>query len=165
MRRGVLPLVVLALLAVACTGEAETDPAVADAGIDPYPFTTPTPPREPTLLDGEFRREVPDEVTEPVGKCRRCPPYRLELGDTNTLVIEEGAFLLRHALTEWENFGHVVIEGDRATFFNDPNCLSMRGEYRWRLEGDRLSFEVLEDECPYSGLRRKYLTAAPWTRT
>lgn len=165
MRRRLLPLLLLLfLVAAACGGEADR-PEPGLAGIDPYPFTTPTPPREATPIDGVYRREVPDEVAGPVGKCRRCPPYRLELGDTNTLVIQEGAFVVRHTLTEWENFGHLLVEGDRATFLNDPNCLSMRGEYRWRLEGDRLFFEVLADECPFGGLRRTYLTAAPWTRT
>ena len=33
-----------------------------------------------------------------------------------------------------------------------------------RLEGGRLTFNVIEDECPYSGLRRKYLTSTPWIR-
>lgn len=165
MGRRILPVLIVAVLAGACAGAQEPgERPAADAGLDPYPFTTPTPPREATPLDGLFRREVPDEVAGPVGRCRRCPPYRLELGDTNTLVIREGAYLVRHELTGWENLGHVWVQGDRAAFLNDPNCTAMRGEYRWRLEGDRLTFEVVEDECPYSGLRRKYLTAAPWNR-
>jgi hypothetical protein len=45
-----------------------------------------TPDEEPILI---VTPKEPDEVAGPVGKCRRCPPYRLELGDVNTLVIEE----------------------------------------------------------------------------
>lgn len=163
------PMLAVALLLAACGGaESTTDPTPestpAEAALDPYPFTTPTPAREATPLDGEYRREVPDELAGPPGKCRRCPPYRLELGDTNTLVIQEGAFVVRHELSGWENFGHVEVEGDRATFFNDPNCFRMRGEYRWRLDGDRLAFEVVDDPCPFGGLRRRYVTATPWFR-
>ncbi|HEX6206880.1 MAG TPA: hypothetical protein VF058_00830 [Actinomycetota bacterium] len=160
-------IVILALLAAACSGEAPAEPApeATASGVPyPYPFTTPTPPPEVTPLDGVWIREVPDELAGPVGKCRRCPPYRLELGDTNTLTIVRGTFEIEHTLHGWTNAGHVFVEADTATLINDPNCTSAEGVYRWTIEGDELTFELVEDACAFGDLRPRYFTSTSWTR-
>jgi hypothetical protein len=100
-----------------------------------------------------------------VGKCRRCPPYRLERGDTNTLTIESGVFRVSHELTDWESAGHVYVGEDAVRLINDPNCSRATGEYAFRVGGDELTFELIADDCAYVGLRSRYLTAAPWVRT
>ena len=159
-RSGPVLLVALVLLA-ACGGE---DPPEARRIPDPYPFVTPTPAPDPTGLDGTYVRAVPDAAAGPLGKCKRCPPYRLELGDTNTLTVSRGVFRFHHDLTGWESAGHVFVEGDTATLINDPNCIGAEGVYRWRIEGGALTFELVSDDCAFSGLRSRYLTAAPWER-
>jgi len=159
-------LLAMTLLA-SCGGEADP-PAPRPTAIEipnPYPFVTPTPAAEPSALDGTYVRAVPDEAAGPVGKCRRCPPYRLERGDTNTLTIEGGVFRVSHELTDWESAGHVFVEEDAVRLINDPNCSRATGEYAFRVGGDELTFELIADDCAYVGLRSRYLTAAPWVRT
>jgi hypothetical protein len=163
MRRAIA---ILALLAAACSSEAPADPATRPSEVPhPYPFTTPTPAREETALDGVWERDVPPEIAGPEGKCRRCPPYRLELGDTNTLTIDRGTFEVEHRLHGWTNAGHVFVEGDLARFINDPNCIAAEGVYRWRVSRDELTFELVEDGCAFGELRPRYLTSTPWTRS
>jgi len=162
MRRAIA---ILALLAAACSGEAPAEPAATSSPVPyPYPFTTPTPPPLETPLDGVWEREVPPEVAGAEGKCRRCPPYRLEVGDTNTLTIDRGTFEIEHELHGWTNVGHVFVEGEVARFINDPNCTSAEGVYRWRISGDELSLELVEDGCAFGELRPRYLTSTAWTR-
>lgn len=164
MRTGFL--VMVAVLA-SCGGEADR-PAPRATAIEvpnPYPFVTPTPAAEPSALDGTYVRAVPDEAAGPVGKCRRCPPYRLERGDTNTLTIEAGVFRVRHRLSDWTSSGHVFVGEGSIRLINDPNCSRGTGEYGWRLDGDALTFRLIEDDCAFAGLRSRYLTAAPWTRS
>lgn len=109
-------------------------------------------------------REIGPDVAGPVGKCTRCPPYRLELGDRNTLVLHHGVFRVRHDATTWESAGHYLVEGGRVTFFNDPNCPTVRGVYRWREAGGALSLATVDDDCAFDGLRERYLTATAWSR-
>lgn len=157
----------LAALLASCGGEpgrVATEPTRIEIP-EPYPFVTPTPAAEPSAIDGTYARDVPDEAAGPVGKCRRCPPYRLERDDTNTLTIEEGVFRVRHELTDWASAGHVFVREGVVRLINDPNCAGATGEYAWRLEGGELRFELIADDCAFAGLRSRYLTAAPWTRT
>lgn len=159
-------LTVLMLVAAACSGRAPAEPASTPSGVPhPYPFTTPTAPPKETPLDGLWVREVPPQIAGPVGKCRRCPPYRLELGDTNTLTIHRGTFEIEHELHGWTNAGHVFVEGDLARFVNDPNCTSAQGVYRWEIAGDELRFDLVEDDCAFGDLRPRYLTSTAWVRT
>jgi len=163
MRRAI---VILGVMAAACSGEGAGEPTISSSPVPyPYPFTTPTPALEETALDGVWEREVPEEIAGPEGKCRRCPPYRLEVGDTNTLTIDRGTFEIEHELHGWTNAGHVFVEGDLARFINDPNCTSAEGAYRWRISGDELTFELVEDGCAFGELRPRYLTSTPWTRS
>ena len=128
----------------------------------PYPFTTPTPPPDPTPIDGTYVREVGPDLAGPAGKCVRCPPYRLELGDTNTLSLEGGVYQVTHEMSEWESAGHFEVNGDRVVFFNDPNCPTERGGYRWQEGAAGLTLEVVEDDCAFGGLRARYLSATAW---
>jgi hypothetical protein len=128
----------------------------------PYPYTTPVPPRETTAIDGTFVRRLPSTGSHV--HCRRCAPYRLEGGHAR-LTLSEGEFFLKHKLAGFASLGHYVVSGDEVEFFNDPNCPTMRGRYRWSLEDGRLEFEVIEDECPYADLRSRYLTAKQWKQS
>jgi hypothetical protein len=166
-------LVVLAALAmagtlVACESEEPRDDrAVEDDVSDligdpaqPYPYTTPVPPREPTALDGTYVRRLPTRGGTHI-PCRRCAPYRLEGGPAE-LVIDEGRFFITHELAGFSSLGHVLVSESEVEFINDPNCPTTSGVYKWALVGGRLEFQVLDDDCPYSELRARYLTAAPW---
>jgi hypothetical protein len=128
----------------------------------PYPFTTPVPPREATVLDGSYVRRLPSTGSHV--KCRRCAPYRLE-GGRAQLDLREGEFYVDHRLAGFASVGHFVVSGDEVEFFNDPNCPSMRGLYRWTLEQGSLRFELISDECPYADLRSRYLTAEGWRQS
>lgn len=163
MRRGLVVLLLLSACSGGGSGDPRATPTVREIPF-PYPFVTPTPPEAPTAIDGTYERAVPDAAAGPVGKCRRCPPYRLELGDTNTLRLDAGVFTVAHALTDWKNAGHYVLDGDRIELFNDPNCPKERGVYAFTLEGGTLTLEVVEDRCAFGGLRARYLTATSWPR-
>ncbi len=62
----------------------------------------------------------------------------------------------------FKSSGHFTVSGDEVVFFNDPNCTDVRGIYRWTLEEGALSFELVEDPCPFVHLRARYLTSSPW---
>lgn len=155
-------------VAVACSGPTEAhDPAIsprATATIEPYPYTTPTPPAEATALDGTYARTIAEEDVGPPGKCRRCPPYRLEVGP-NTLTLEAGVFHVSNEATGWGSVGHFTVAGDEIRIFNDPNCPTQPGVYGWTLEGGALTLEVVNDPCAFGGLRSRYLTKVPWSLT
>lgn len=160
-------MLVAALVALtACSGGGEAEPRATPTVREipfPYPFVTPTPPEQPTPVDGVYERAVPEEAAGPVGKCRRCPPYRLELGDTNTLRLDQGVFMVAHALTDWESAGHYIVDDGRIELFNDPNCPNERGVYAFTLESGVLTLDLIEDRCAFGGLRARYLGAAPWS--
>lgn len=133
----------------------------ASAKPQPYPYTTPTPPPQPTTVDGTWIRDVPREAVGGAGKCRRCPPYRLAAGQ-DSLELHRGVFRVAHD-GEYMAVGHYVVEGDRLTFFNDPNCSGERGIYAWTVQDGALHLEVVEDDCAFGDVRVRFLTAAPWT--
>jgi hypothetical protein len=128
---------------------------------EPYPYTTPTPPLQATTVDGTWIRNVPQAAVGGAGKCRRCPPYRLAPGE-DTLELHRGVFRVAHE-GEYMAVGHYVVEGDRLTFFNDPNCSGERGTYAWTVQDGALHLEVVDDECAFGDVRVRFLTAAPWT--
>jgi hypothetical protein len=132
----------------------------------PYPYTTPTPSPERTELDGTYIRIV---TFEDAGgfryaiprRCLRCIPYKLDPG-VHTLVIHEGAFYVSHQLSGFTDLGHVQVEAERATFFNDPICPQARGVFAWTLEGKELRLSLVQDPC-FPG-RAEDLTFSPWIR-
>jgi hypothetical protein len=106
---------------------------------------------------------VGEDVVGGAGKCRRCPPYRLATG-TDVLELDRSVFRVFHRGTGYMAVGHYTVDGDRVTFFNDPNCSSVRGTYAWTLEGGVLSLRVVEDACAFGNVRIRFMTAAPWSR-
>jgi hypothetical protein len=162
----------MACVGTACTEEppeARRAPSVRTTNglSQPYPYTTPTPPATPTMADGEYARSVTEEDAGGLGPCRRCPPYRLEIG-ASTLSLQAGVFRITNEVAEqgaidWRSVGHYTVSGNQIVFFNDPNCPQTRGTYRWSVGDSRLALEVIEDECAFGGLRWRYLTAVPWS--
>lgn len=158
----------------ACTGD-DPSPAepreevplwVSDAA-EPYPFTTPIPPFEPTAIDGTYSRRVsPRLAGGPSVPCRRCAPYRIETG-TTTLVLEQGRYSIEHngpgpSSSRFRSRGHFSLDDDSIRLFNDVECPRMAGVYRWSLSDGALALDVVEDECPYSQLRQRFLQLTPW---
>jgi hypothetical protein len=120
-----------------------------------------------TAVDGTYSRTVPIPVAGGSVLCRRCAPYRLETGRT-TLELSQGRFFVAHEApgkptsSQFRSRGHFSVTEDEIVLFNDGNCPAMQGRYRWTLVGDRLTLETIEDPCPYSRLRSRFLTATSW---
>ena len=163
--------IVLLLLLTACSTSSPSGPLdrpstpVAPPG-DPYAYTTPTPPAETTPLDGTYARRIGPAEAGGAGKCRRCPPYRIEESD-QTLAFERGVFRIANEVfdpksIDWKSVGHYTLDGNEVTLFNDPNCPATRGTYRWRVANGALRLEVVDDPCAFGGLRWRYLTRLRW---
>jgi hypothetical protein len=132
----------------------------------PYPYTTPTPPAEPGPLDGTYVRIVTFEEAGGFRyaiprRCLRCIPYKLDPG-VQTLVIHEDAFYVNHQLSGFTAMGHLAVEDDRATFFNDADCPTSRGVYVFEQDRRTLRFTLVEDPCAPG--RAEDLTFGPWLR-
>jgi len=132
---------------------------------EPYDYRK-APPREATPIDGFYMRIFTiEEMGGPeLGMpyhCLRCVPYSVDAG-VQTLLLHEGRFYLEHQLNEFRALGHYVVHGDRVVFFNDVNCSRTRGRYTWSLEHRRLTFEVIDDPCPYVDERSNDLTLDSW---
>ncbi len=85
-----------------------------------------------------------------------------------TLELSEGRFFISHRApdkpdsSQFSSRGHFTLSGDEITFFNDANCPKTPGSYHWSLAAGVLTFEALEDPCPFSDLRQRFLSALPW---
>lgn len=124
----------------------------------PFPYTTPLPPRAPTVLDGLYvKLELKQGTPVP---CRRCPDY-LPQGGTWKLSLDKGVFRVFHQATGWHSLGSFAVSGDQVTFFNDPHCYAVIGTYKWRLEGKKLNLEVIQDTC-HVDRRARTMTNLPW---
>ena len=169
---GAVLLVLLVL--VACTSDDSPPldderevPLWLTSTAEPYPFTTPIPPLEPTAIDGTYSRRVTARLAG--GRsvpCRRCAPYRIETGTTE-LVLEGGRYRIAHNgpgpdSSQFRSVGHFTLDEDRIILFNDPQCPRMTGQYEWGLSGGALTLVVVEDECPFSDLRQRFLQLMPW---
>ena len=144
------------------------DRTIDDPTLLPYPFMSPTPPPDPSVLDGTYLRTLTlrDVGGARIGlpyRCLRCPPFRIDAG-VSTLIFTRGAYYLHHQLSGFRTMGSFVIEGDRVTLFNDANCPQTPGIYAFELTAHGLRFRVVEDECPFSGERSFDLLVRPWTR-
>jgi hypothetical protein len=135
--------------------------------MEPYPYD-PAPPREATPVDGFYMRVFTVEemgghrLGIPV-HCLRCVPYSVDAG-TQTLLLHEGQFFLEHQINRFRALGHYIVRGNRIELFNDVNCSRVHGMYRWSLEDHQLSFDLIDDPCPFEDERSHDLTLAPWTK-
>lgn len=133
----------------------------------PYPYTTPVPPETPTVLDGAYLRIIPLEqlgsakVALPI-RCLRCIPFRLDAG-VSTLTLYHGRYFLDHHLSGFRSLGFYEVGGQHITLFDDPNCGTTRGVYRWTRTGSQLQLHVIDDPCPFDELRAADLTTSAWT--
>ena len=128
---------------------------------------SPTPTPAATVLDGTFMRTLTlrDVGGARIGlpfRCLRCPPYRVDAG-ISTIMFIEGAYYLHHQISDFKTQGSFVVEGDRVTLFNDPNCPQKPGVYRFVRTEHTLRLWVISDDCPFSGERAIDLMRVPWT--
>lgn len=136
---------------------------------EPYPFTRPGPPRAATAIDGTYLRVLSiDAVGGPlIGlpyRCLRCIPFRKDAG-LSTLIFFEGRYFLEHQLSGFRASGHYTVDGDTLKLFNDANCSSMAGTYRWsRSKGGELRLRAIDDPCPFDDLRAADLEFRPWIK-
>jgi hypothetical protein len=155
----------------------------------PYPYTTPLPPAQASVIDGTYRRIEPTQPpaegraatpTPPGGGSWMWHPVRPTVwvmppapysvqGGGWTLSLENGIFRIGHDSTGWHTLGSFTVSGNRIAFFNDPQCMEAVGRYEWRITAGRLALELVEDECgghaPFlSGhkARAAILSGFPW---
>ena len=147
---------IAALLVVTTSGPA---PDWRTDASEPYPFTTPVPPLSVTPLDGAYDREPTENYPDRPG-CTRCQPYPLD-GGRSVLTLDRGRYLLDQQRPRYQDAGHYVVTGDQVTFYNSPECGSVRGVYRWRLSGGQLVLTRLDDACGF-GQRARDLTERVW---
>jgi hypothetical protein len=158
-----LAIVAIGLVFAACAPEPSapavpTDIRSALFERTPFPYTTPLPPAQATILDGRYTSDDPSEVTETAGRCAPAYPRH---GGLWTLDLDRGIFRLFHEETGWNSLGSFTVSGDRVTFFNDLNCPESVGVYAWRQEAEQLILQVVEDECGF-GLRTERFANLPW---
>ncbi len=145
-----------------------SDRGSTDPSLLPYPFMSPTPSPVATPIDGTYLRTVDlDEVGGArIGlpyRCFRCPPYRIDAG-VSTLIFTKGAYYLHHHLSGFRTMGSFVIDGDRLTLFNDPNCPQTPGVYSFERNAHGISLRAVRDGCPYTHERADDLEFRDWTR-
>ncbi len=126
----------------------------------PYPYTTPLPPDQETVLDGTYGKLDPREGARPF--CRRCMPYPAE-GGLWLLRLDAGTYRIfsTRSLSGWRSLGSFTVSGDRLRLFNDPHCMEATGSYKWTLDGEELSLEVIDDACA-DGFRATAFTNYRW---
>jgi hypothetical protein len=148
---------------------------MAETGIDlqdlppsqlPYPYTDRAVPGEgATPVDGAYLRIVTLESLGPPAlpiRCLRCIPFRVDPG-ISTLILYHGRYFLHQHLSDFHSLGFFDVQGRRITFFDDPNCPTSEGVYRWERVGRHLSLRVIHDPCPFDRLRAVNLTTSAWT--
>jgi hypothetical protein len=138
------------------------------ATVRPYPFTEPAPAQVPTEIDGTYMLILTlDDLGGPSHAlpfpCVRCSPYARDPGVT-TLIFFEGEYFVHHQMSGFHANGHYTVSGDRLSLVNDANCSNVRGTYRWRLHGDSLRLEALDDSCAFEGERARDLATEVWSR-
>ena len=176
-------VVAIGLLSIACSpspqpspqADASTESDASEAGPGaptptdiwsallqqtPFPYTTPLPENAPTVLDGLYVKQEPQEGT-PV-PCRRCPDYLPE-GGTWKLLLDKGAFKIFHPGTGWRSLGSFAVMGAQMAIFNDPACFRNVGAYNWQMDGAELSLRVIGDSCQVDR-RARSLSNSAWLR-
>ena len=64
--------------------------------------------------------------------------------------LDEGVFRVFHPRTGWRTLGSYAVEGDRITFFNDPQCHLAVGNFTWQRDDMGLRFALIDDNCELS---------------
>lgn len=125
----------------------------------PYPHTTPLPPMATTSIDGLY---VYTDTVHAVSRtpCRRCPPYP-PLAGVWKLQLDRGVFRVIHPATGWRTLGSFAVDGDRVTFFNDPNCHLAVGVFGWQMAENSLTMQLVGDDCEL-GTRALLFTGGAW---
>jgi hypothetical protein len=144
--------------------ETASTPAVASSATPesmPYPWGQPLPPLVETPLDGAYVKTDPRPGTP--FPCARCADYKPEPGEW-TLILDRGVYRIAFPAKAWRSLGSYTISGDELRLFNDPVCPEEVGVYRWRLDGESLVLETVEDPCSI-GLRGKNLAELPWQKS
>ncbi|MFN8232127.1 MAG: hypothetical protein U0V56_01130 [Actinomycetota bacterium] len=136
--------------------------------VEPFPYTKPGPPREGTPIDGTYLRvlTIDDVGGALVGlpyRCLRCIPFRRDAG-LSTLIFFEGRYFLEHQISGFRASGHYTVEGGTLALYNDANCSSMEGTYRWTRSDGELSLRAIDDPCPFDDLRTGDLEFRPWVK-
>ena len=124
----------------------------------PYPYISPLPPEERTILDGTYTKF--DTKKQPQVPCRRCPDYVPE-GGIWKLQFDKGVFRIFHVNSGWKSIGSFQVKGNRLSLFNDPVCHELTGVYAWTLKDNQLTLKVIKDACKIR-LRAKNLTKQSW---
>jgi hypothetical protein len=124
----------------------------------PYPYSTPLPSPDATVLDGIYVKF--DPRYDDRAPCRRCPPYPPE-GGLWRLGLDKGIFRVYHEASGWRTVGSYTVREDRIWLFNDPHCNQDTGVYTWELEDGELTLGVLRDDCAYD-LRARHFTELGW---
>lgn len=163
---------------------ATTTPTSVWSGLlkqTPYPYATPLPPAQTTILDGIYTKfDLKQSGLDPLpegGVLMPHPrregvfwlkpvPYPLE-GGTWILQLDRGIFRVFHETTGWRTLGSFTVSEDRIEFFNDPHCYDAVGIYTWVLEAGQLTLKAIEDECDGrvlggGGLRATNFSTHPW---
>jgi hypothetical protein len=148
------------------TAATPADPWAAALLKTPHPYLLPLPEPARTLIDGTYTKVELKEA--PPVHCLRCPDYAPE-GGVWKLLFDRGTFRVFHKATGWNSMGSFVLSRDRRTagtidqlvLFNDPTCPGYVGTYAWKLEGEQLILEAIEDTCSIH-LRAMNLTNLPW---
>lgn len=124
----------------------------------PYPYLTPLPPPNPSVIDGTYVKSE-ESLYAPV-HCRRCPDYASD-GGIWILRFDKGIYRIHSRLTGWRSVGSYSLTEDRLTLFNDVYCGNEIGTYAWSVEQRKLVLEEIKDDCSFR-LRAKNLTLLPW---
>jgi hypothetical protein len=123
-----------------------------------YPYTLPLPSPKRTSIDGTYTRTIP--LKEAHVPCKRCPDWLPE-GGVWKISFSKGTYRIIHEETSWHTIGSFFVAGDRIILANDPVCHDVIGMYQWKLEGDKLTLKLIDDECGIR-LRAANLILGPW---
>ncbi|UCD90981.1 MAG: hypothetical protein JSW04_06025 [Desulfobacterales bacterium] len=123
----------------------------------PYPYTIPLLSKK-TVLDGTYVKKAKKEGE--IVPCRRCPDW-LPFPGIWKLNLNKGTYRIYHNTTSWRSIGSYIVAGNRIIFANDPCCIHGIGMYTWKLEEEKLLFNVIDDDCAIK-LRALNLMEVPW---
>jgi formylglycine-generating enzyme required for sulfatase activity len=124
----------------------------------PLAYATPLPAPGTSPFDGIYAKIDPSWPQW--WQCLRCADYRPS-GGIWKLQFDQGVMRIYYDVTGWRSVASFTVSDDRLTLFNDPYCPEKVGEYTWKLAGEGLELEAVNDPCAF-GLRAKNLSSQPW---